>query len=35
LSELGSEFGKVLQWLKRRQEEEDARRGAKDMCMDR
>ncbi len=35
LSELGSEFGKVLQWLKRRQEEEDARRGTKDMCMDR
>jgi XTP/dITP diphosphohydrolase len=34
LSELGSEFGKVLQWLKLRQEEEDARRGAKDMCMD-
>jgi XTP/dITP diphosphohydrolase len=34
LSELGSEFDKVLQWLDRRQEEEDARRGAKDMCVD-
>ena len=35
LSELGSEFCEFLQWLKLRQEEEDARRGAKDMCMDR
>jgi XTP/dITP diphosphohydrolase len=35
LNELGNEFGKVLQWLRKRQEEEDARRGANEMCTDR
>jgi XTP/dITP diphosphohydrolase len=33
LSELGTEFGKVLKWLDLRQEEEDIRRGTKDMCV--
>jgi XTP/dITP diphosphohydrolase len=34
LNELGDEFDKVLQWLKRRQEEEDMRRGTHEMCID-
>ncbi len=33
LSELRSEFEKVLQWLERRREEEDMRRGAREMCI--
>jgi len=35
LKELGNEFDKVIQWLRCRQEEEDARRGAHEMCVDR
>lgn len=34
LSQLGSEFGKVLEWLDLRRQEEEARRGAGGMCTD-
>jgi XTP/dITP diphosphohydrolase len=35
LAELRNEFGKVLLWLERRHEEEEVRRGAHDICMDK
>jgi XTP/dITP diphosphohydrolase len=35
LADLRNEFAKVLLWLERRREEEDVRRGAHDMCMDK
>ena len=35
LRELKNEFEKVLQWLERRREEEEMRRGAHEMCRDK